>query len=263
MRISKIIVNERKHIFGSSDLLLIESYREYSFTLTLPQVSIPSLKRLMILSGYENDCNIEGFLDFNPNLKSLKMKTLHLSKFHKYKSIKSLEISHVACFDFEGKYIIQENIKELTIFIKNEIYFKYIAKLCSLCPNLEKLHFAIPYDDIPQQSFDNFLIPVLSKLPKAKTLILRVYNDENYILDINEFPHIESLILEIKILDVLNIKFDSCLSLKSIEVKHNWLKPDDELLLEELSKIRSAHSNWVFKISKGKIMGYKNSNKLL
>jgi hypothetical protein len=108
-----------------------------------------------------------------------------------------------------------------------------------------------------QKSFENFLIPVLSKLPKAKTLIVGFHTEEGDIIDIENLPHIENIVILSYLPYILNYRFDKCKNLKCIEFKSDEIEPDNEESLSGLRKLRSEYNNWVFNISIGKIKGFK------
>ncbi|KXN66612.1 hypothetical protein CONCODRAFT_11495 [Conidiobolus coronatus NRRL 28638] len=259
-----ILVNvvELNTLSNPYEILFNKFDAELSSRFKLPQISIPSLRKLEFIDYYEEDYDLEEFLDLNPNLESLKIESLNLGRVYNFNSIKSLETNYVDFFDDELAFPSQNGIIELKIFIEHQGDFENVKKLCRLCPNLEKLHFSIPYDDSPQQSLEGFLIPVLSKLPKVKTLNLKLHTSESDILNINKLPYVENIVFEIDKPYILNIKFNNCINLKKLEIKSPWFELDDKLLQYELRMLRRKYENWTFKLYKHKLKGYKIVNKL-
>jgi hypothetical protein len=239
------------------ELLFDEDQDEYLYRLTLPKVSIPSLKKLDFIDDYEDDCDLEEFLDVNPNLESLKIESLYLDRAYNFNSLKSLDIFRIECYDNEPKFTIQESIKELIVFIEDNTYFENFAKLCKLCPNIEMLKLLIMCGDSIQQSFDKFLKPILFNSPKVKTLHLEVYADENEVIDINNFSHIENITFEVDLPYLLNYKFDKCKSLKKIQFHSEWFEVNNEDFIKDFKEIRNRHKNWAFKLCKHKVKGQK------
>ncbi|KXN64977.1 hypothetical protein CONCODRAFT_13608 [Conidiobolus coronatus NRRL 28638] len=231
--ISRLTVTEKNELFNPYEMLANEFYT----------------------NGSRND--LEEFLDNNPNLESLSVKNLSLDKVYNFKSLKSLEVWDLKSTDSVPKFPTQEGIERLAVNINLESKFLNASKLCKLCPNLEKLHFLMPSDSSFQKFSEKFLIPVLSKLPKAKTLIMGFHTENCGIVDIGNFPHIENLVIIDYLPYIFNYKFDKCINLKSIEFKSDEIEPDNEELLEGLRKLHNEYNNWVFKISVGRIKGFK------
>jgi hypothetical protein len=261
LTISIVDVSEPGPLFSPYDLLFNEIDSANNYRLTLPKVEIPFLKRLNFTDDYAEDEDFEEFLNTNSNLESLTIGNLYLDKVYNFKSLKTLEVGYVDYFDNEANFTTQEGIKELTVVMDYEDDYLNVEKLCNLCPNLEKLYFKILNSVNIQNTFDNFLIPVLSKLPKVKTFRLKIHASENDILNINKFPNIENIIFEIDEPYILNIKFHKCKSLKTLEVKSDWFELYDEEFLDELNDLRKKYKNWRFKINKYKLKATKINNK--
>ncbi|KXN65223.1 hypothetical protein CONCODRAFT_20839, partial [Conidiobolus coronatus NRRL 28638] len=243
LTISIVEVNEPGALFNPYDMLFNELDSTNNYRFALPKVEVPSLKKLNFIGDYDEENDLEDFLDINSKLESLAIGNLYLDKAYNFKSLKNLEVGYVDCFDNEINFTTQEGIKELTVVIDYEDDYENVAKLCKLCPNLEKLYFRILNSVSIQNTFYNFLIPVLSKLPNVKTLRLKLHTNESDILNINKFPHIENIIFEIDEPYILNIKFHKCKSLKTMEVKSDWFELYDDEFLDELSDLHKKYKN--------------------
>jgi hypothetical protein len=241
--------------------MLVKSFSHEPYTIfKLPKISIPSLKKLIFIYFSGMDFDLKEFLNLNTSLESLKIRSINLDSVYNFNSIRSLEVDGVYTTGNEPTLPTQYSIKELTAKISYENEFEKVKKLCNLCPNLEKLKIIMPrarYEDSPQQQFDNFLTPVLSKLEKLKTLIINIDITESDILDISKFYYIENIVFEIYN-PYLNFKFNNCVYLKSIEIKCKLFEFDNKKFMDEFNAMCSAYDNWVFKLIMGKIEGYKN-----
>ncbi|KXN66613.1 hypothetical protein CONCODRAFT_11496 [Conidiobolus coronatus NRRL 28638] len=242
------------------EILFKNFSHEPSHMFKLPKIPIPSLKRLDFIYSSGLDRDLLEFLDLNTSLESLKTRLLNLDRVYNFESLKRLEVECV-CLSGSGLVLpTQKSIKELTAKISLKGEFERVKKLCNLCPNLEKLQIIMPrirYEDGPQEQFNTFLIPALSKLLKLKTLVINTDINEGDIIDINEIPHVENIVFEIYN-PLLNFKFNNCIDLKSIEIKCKWFEPDSKKFLDEFNKMCSTHSNWILKFTKDKIKGYKD-----
>jgi hypothetical protein len=233
--------------------LLSEKPRVATNNYTLPNVSIPSLKKLSFFGNDFKNVGVKSFLESNPNLNYLKIEKFSLSTINKLNSLFSLEFEIMRPFDTKVQISILENLKKLKINAVCFDYYENIKKLCSLCPNLRELHFIMTYNKRIQSSIDNFLVPVLSKLNQIKTLELLLTTDENEILDIKKFSNIESLIIETESSTIFNLNFYRCKNLKKVEFVSYTLDVNTQ---DFKNKFRS-YENWVFKFSENTITGYK------
>jgi hypothetical protein len=255
LNISIIQVTEPGALHNTYDQLFdeLESHDIYKFQ--LPIISIPSLKKLEFDNDYDRDCDLKAFLDINPNLETLVVKYFYVGKGYNFKTIKNLNIFRVYCVDTEAGFLIQEAVTELTIYIEESEYFNNISKLCLLCPNLERLRFTMMSIDNCQLAFDNFLIPILAKLPKLRTLQLDVNAFNNDVLDISKFQYVEDIVFTMIGPCVLDIKFVNCDSLKSIEfISNSYVKND---FMDEFKKLFQEINNWNFIYRKQSIKAYK------
>jgi hypothetical protein len=208
LEISRVKVIELEDSSNPHQVRFDDFTSQFSNTFILPKISIPSLK-ILNLEHYENetDNGLETFLDFNPNLELLKIDILELDRAYNFNSLNILVPEYLYYHPEKLNLPIQEGVKEIIFSIEMEEDFESVTKLCGLCPNLEKLQFRISGFGISyQQSFDSFLIPILSKLPKLRTLDLKICTGKDDILDINEFAHIETIVFYSNMNLISNLK---------------------------------------------------------
>ncbi|KXN64974.1 hypothetical protein CONCODRAFT_13610, partial [Conidiobolus coronatus NRRL 28638] len=255
LNISIIQVTEPGCLFNLYRQLFNELEANDIHKYNFPIISMPSLKKLYINNDYDEDYDLEGFLHINPNLESLVVEKFYLDKSYKFKSLKSLSISKVYCIRNEVNFPDQEGIRELALYIEENANFNNVTKLCLSCPEVEKLHFSMQNINDYQLAFNCFLIPILAKLPKLKTLHLGINTYKSDALDITNFLHIENLAFYMTGPFILNIKFDNCDSLKSIEFNSNSFENAE--YMKEFKYLFQKIINWKFKYLKRSIKGFK------
>ncbi|KXN69127.1 hypothetical protein CONCODRAFT_8516 [Conidiobolus coronatus NRRL 28638] len=254
LNISRVEVTELGLLSDPFEYLFSEGHAKNSYSFTPPKILLPSLKKLIFAEYNETKSGLEEFLHINPCLESLKTETIYLDKVYNINSLKSLETDMVECLNGDIKFTSQESIEELTTFVNIDTY-ENVAKLCLLCPNLEKLRFSIDCHKFSQHSFDRFLISVMSNLPKLKTFHLEIYTDDHDVLNINKFSYIENIIIETKCINLSNIKFEKSKNLKNIEFKSLSFRNNE--LKQEFVKLCNKFKNWEFKSRNHSIKGYK------
>lgn len=253
------IVTQVEDLSNPYKQLFNRQFPEYSYRFVLPKIALPNLLELNFNGDDENFIELEEFSKLNPNLETLKAEFIYLDRTYNFKSLKSLEVSYVECSDSEVKYTTQDNLRELKILVEGEDYFENVTKLCLFSPNILKLDLCLVEIDDFQEAFDSFLIPILSNLPKLKTLELEFISDEDEVLDINNFPHIESFIFFSDEPNILNFKFDKNKNLKNLEFKCNYF--EDGEYMDDFRKLCRKTKNWKFTYheNENSIKGYKVS----
>ncbi|KXN66814.1 hypothetical protein CONCODRAFT_11255 [Conidiobolus coronatus NRRL 28638] len=246
-------VSNKKSALDPIKFLLSEKSRVATNNYTLPNVQVLSLKKLSFFGNDAKNAGIKSFLDSNPNLDYLKIENFSLSIIKKLNSLCSLEFDIMRPFDTEFQITILENIKRLKINTVCFDYYENIKKLCSLCLNLQELHFVVTYNKRVQPSIDNFLVPVISKLNHLKKLELLLTTDENEKLDIKKFSNIESLIIETESSTIFNLNFYKCKYLKKVEFTSYTL----DVNTQDFKDRFKSYKNWAFKFSENTIKGYK------
>ncbi|KXN66821.1 hypothetical protein CONCODRAFT_20025 [Conidiobolus coronatus NRRL 28638] len=219
----------------------------------LPNVAVPSLKKLSYISNDPKNAGIRSFLEANPNLDYLKIEIFSLSAIIKLNYLHSLEFCLMRPFNTKYNIPILESIKNLKISSLRSKYFENIRKLLTFCSNLEELHFVMDQYEQSQPSIDEFLVPVLSKLNQLKTLHLMITTYEEEILDITKFSNIESIIIKAESYIIFNLNFIKCKSLKKVELNAYTRKMNTQ----EYKYRFSGYKNWAFKFGENTIKGYK------
>ncbi|KXN69129.1 hypothetical protein CONCODRAFT_18564 [Conidiobolus coronatus NRRL 28638] len=257
LNISKVKATEQDDLFNPYERLYIEYFPRNSYRFSLPRIALPNLLELDYDGDDEDDSDLEEFSNINPNLKSLKVQFFHLDREYNLNSLEYLDVGYVECYDDEVKFATNHNLNELKLLVEGDFYFENVTKLCLLCPNLVKLNLCLVCIDDFQQAFDEFLIPILSNMPKLKTLELELIAEEDEILDITNFPYIETFILFSDEPNILNVKFARSENLRNIEFKCNYF--DCDYYRDEFRKLCRKTKNWKFTYSEDLIKGYKLS----
>jgi hypothetical protein len=224
---------------------------EYS----LPNMHMPSLKNLKFLRCSSKDNELEEFLEMNPNLEHLSIDAFSPEMCKNFTSLKSLSLDQVDMFENLQNLTVLHNIKTLNICSDYEDNCENLEKLCLMCPSIESLEFSISNFGSYEESFDDYLVPILKKLPKLKTLELPIEAEEEYFefIDINHFPQIEKIIFTTPNLSYLQIRFEKNYNLKEIDFISEFHDINKKDFLEKYG----SYIDWEFKFYKRKIKGYK------
>jgi hypothetical protein len=237
---------------------LLERKRDNFEHFTLHKISIPSLKHLDFWTNGERAYQVEEFLYINSNLESLSTSYYNLNITDRLNSLKSLSVDEFICLSNIGQDFRLDSINNLEFSIDFDSY-KIITKLCQLCqlcPNLVNLKLSLYYyvKDY-QYTIDKHLVPALSSLQHLKTLvIIYEHGDKNEILDFTKFSQIEKLKITFLYKSVLNVKFDSCKSLRRVEFITHYDTINGDFIREF-----NKYNNWKFKFGKCTVNGYKLS----
>jgi hypothetical protein len=221
----------------------------------LPNIYIPSLKKLYFFGFPSKGSGLEEFLEMNPNLEHLNIDTFSPEMSKSFTSLKSLSLDQVDMFGNLENLTVLHNIKILNIYYEYEYNCKNLEKLCLMCPSIEFLEFNIRNVAIYEETFNDYLVPILKKLPKLKTLELPIEAGDDYFefIDINHFPQIEKIIVTAYNLSYLQIRFEKNHNLKEIDFISEYYDINKKDFLEKYG----SYIDWEFKFYKRKIKGYK------
>jgi hypothetical protein len=89
--INNVAVTEKDEPFNSYEILSNDLYTNGSGRFILPNLALPNLKKLKFIDMYEEEDDLKEFLDKNPNLELLSVKSLNLGKVYNFKLLKSLK----------------------------------------------------------------------------------------------------------------------------------------------------------------------------
>jgi hypothetical protein len=246
---STLLSDPYEHLFNTN------AYPTSYECLTLPKISIPTLKRIDFQPKGQQSHGLEEFLDINPNVESLYTRDYYLNISSNLNSLKSLDNDDLLILNYTDYTFNLSSINSLKFSTTNFNYSENIKRLCQLCPNLVNLNIRF-FGKTPdfQAIIDNYLLPILSKLKHLKALaLIDIHIDMNgQILDFTKFSKIEKLKIQLMWGSAFNIKFDNCKSLKQFE-----LISYDDNFVDDFKKKANQYNNWVFKFSECSIKGYK------
>lgn len=221
--------------------------------LTLPNISVPSLKKLAFFPYTSQEADIKEFLEINPNLESLTTERFDSNLVNRLTSLKTLEIITLSNFDNIDNIPVLEFLKKLKIYNVSPNSYENITKLCLICPNLEYLQFNMSFNEHFQPLIDNFLFLILTKLSQLKTLHLYLITNDEESLNIEKFSNIESIVIETKDITILNLSFEGCRNLKSVKFKAYTGKINSQDFKDKFNN----YKNWIFKFNEDTIIGHK------
>jgi hypothetical protein len=221
--------------------------------LTLPNISVPSLKKLAFFPYTSQEADIKEFLEINPNLESLTTERFDSNLVNRLTSLKTLEIITLSNFDNIDNIPVLEFLKKLKIYNVSPNSYENITKLCLICPNLEYLQFNMSFNEHFQPLIDNFLFLILTKLSQLKTLHLYLITNDEESLNIEKFSNIESIVIETKDITILNLSFEGCRNLKSVKFKAYTGKINSQDFKDKFNN----YKNWTFKFNEDTIIGHK------
>jgi hypothetical protein len=219
----------------------------------LPSISIPNLKKLSYFNDENINSELYSFLEVNPNLEILSIKSFSENFIEQLKSIKCLEVYNVEYINTKEKVSVLNNIEKLWIKNVYTEYYENIKKLCSLCPKLENLNLTMRQGDSVQNSIDRFLVPLVTNLTLLKTLKLKFRSKQNENPCFTKVPNIESLIIDTQDYAILNLNFDTCTKLKKVK----FISYLGDLNTQEFRDKFNSYKNWKFKFSLDTIKGYR------
>jgi hypothetical protein len=248
--VTQLLSNSYEQLFSSENTNY--SYQKF----ILPKISVSSLKVLNFTPKGFDDRGLEEFLKVNPNLEMLIISLYNLKVDSSLNRLKYLSIDDKIYFDSIDKLSSLNSINTLSFTMNDYNNIGNFRNMCRLCANLVELRLLYNGSDRNSQALiDNFLVPALPSLIELKTLqLINIPNIENaQILDFSKFTQIENLVL-ISCGSALNIKFDSCESLKQFK----FISFHDNFTNEYKEKF-NKYKNWNFKFIDDIIKGYKNS----
>jgi hypothetical protein len=175
------------------EFLFSENRRYISVSdFSLPKISVPSLKELMYYADEEeSDSGLDAFLELNPNIESLDIVYFISDQLASLRNLISLGLYGKIVFDRNADLPSLDSLKHLKLLIDDDNTYDDIKRVCSLCPNLEVLSFYIEdydefYDIEDIADIDNFdelvnyfIVPIISRLFKLKTLKIEFGNSDN------------------------------------------------------------------------------------
>ncbi|KXN66819.1 hypothetical protein CONCODRAFT_20024 [Conidiobolus coronatus NRRL 28638] len=235
------------------EFLFNEFTRAPRIDFTLPNVQVPSLKKLSFFSYTAHDNGLKPFIETNSNLESLNTGIFHSDLVNSLTSLKTLEIDILSNLDDIDHIPILNCVKNLKIYTVSPRYYENIKKLCLICPNLQSLGLNMSYDDNFQHLINSFLAPIMANLHQLKTLRLHFIINETENINIENFSDIESIIIETKSTTILNLSFEGCKDLKRIIFKSYT----GDINTQEFKDRFNSYKNWVFKFSTNTIRGHK------
>ncbi|KXN64777.1 hypothetical protein CONCODRAFT_170411, partial [Conidiobolus coronatus NRRL 28638] len=238
------------------------------FKFSLPNIYLPSLKKLQFLRCSVNNNIIEEFLKTNPELEQLSIDNFSPGISRYFNSIKSLQVDQLDKINDLENLITCQNIKTLKINIENNDCYDKFEKVCLMCPSVEFLHLNIIDIVNYQDAFNTYLVPISKRLPNLKTVELPIYDTNSELLDINHLPQIEKIIFEHDSVPYLDIKFEKNPKLKEIEFRATYDYVDKEKFLEKYNAIQIGSLSFLSKRLKDttltiKIINCLNINKTL
>ncbi|KXN65490.1 hypothetical protein CONCODRAFT_74256 [Conidiobolus coronatus NRRL 28638] len=177
LRILKCGIIEIISIRDLYKFLLEHIYQRSKRNFVLPKITVPSLKSLVYIDNNIQDSELKDFLELNPNLESLKLKSFDYILDDSCSSIKRLEINNLSSFNTYSNTSALSSITILKIANVYMDHFDNISNLKAFCnkfPNLEELDLKPNYYKSFQVLADKFLTQFIYNLPKLKTLKLDI-----------------------------------------------------------------------------------------
>ncbi|KXN66815.1 hypothetical protein CONCODRAFT_168065 [Conidiobolus coronatus NRRL 28638] len=220
---------------------------------TLPNISVPLLKKLAFFPYTSQEADIKEFLEINTNLESLRTELFHSNLVNTLTSLKSLEIITLSNLDNINNISVLKLLKRLKIYNVSTNSYENIKKLCLICPNLEYLHFNMSFNEYFQPLIDSFLFPILTNLCQLKTLQLHLITNDEESLNIEKLDNIESIIIETKSITILNLSFEGCKNLKRVIFKAYI----GEINTQDFKDKFNNYKNWIFKFNEDTITGHE------
>ncbi|KXN66412.1 hypothetical protein CONCODRAFT_73695 [Conidiobolus coronatus NRRL 28638] len=205
----------------------------------LPKISIPSLRDLVFHFFIGIDLGLKDFLEVNPNLKSL--------------SIRSYNLNFVEELNNSDQISILKYIEFFHIVVNMSENFEKIKKLCLVYTNLEGIHIeadCIAYNS--EELMDSKLMPIISNLNHLKTLKLDITLKDKY-LNLTKLSNIEKLVLKTQDIVILNLDFINCKKLKKVVFNSNNFAVNTKEYRDKFN----GYKNWIFKFSQFSIKGFK------
>jgi hypothetical protein len=221
---------------------------------TLPKISIPSLTELVFYGSMTLDQGLEDFLEVNPDLESLSIRSANLKSIKTLSTLKTLKLDGSIRFNISDQIPALKSLKSIHIISLAANDLEYIMVLCSSCINLELVDLILFFTITDFQQFiDNILAPAVSNLARLKTLQLFVNVGDVTDLKLSKLYNIETLILRTQEYVIFNLDFISCIKLKKVVFKTSSYKINTKKYKDKFNN----YKNWTFKFEEYTIKGYK------
>jgi hypothetical protein len=244
------VLSPEEFLFNDGELVIVTGF-------LLPEYSMPSLKELEFFSNYEHDSVIKDFIELNPELESLTMKSrnlnyISLNSIKSLTNLKSLEIRGSINLNPETQIPTLEYIKSLKFDVIIDGKYVIVAKLILSCPNLSKLHFKTFANMDFQNEIDNDITQLFNNCPNIKLFRLNIITNRFRKIKFSKFYWLETLVIESMQLDPIDIDFESCSSLREVILK--------SIPIINTNEFKNKFNNiegWKFKFSSDIIKGHK------
>ncbi|KXN66679.1 hypothetical protein CONCODRAFT_11412 [Conidiobolus coronatus NRRL 28638] len=231
------------------------SNAQYTITnYILPKLSVPSLKNLIFYSRNDSEDGLKDFLEVNPSLESLTIRSSSLNSISTLSSLKNLKLDGKIRFDNCNKISTLKSIQFLHIIDKLDENFEDIKKLCLNCSSLRGIHIeAVHIPHSSQKLVNSKLEAIVSNLPHLKKLNLNIILSDSRYLNLTKLSNIEVLILNTTDSLIFNLDFINCKKLNKVVFYSGNYKINTKEFREKFN----SYKNWVFKFSNLTIRGFK------